>query len=108
VGDNKKERRSRNTGGGGSGTPSCADLSFTAALNSAVPTVLAKLSVGSVLQVRRHSSGVLAVVFGKEEAGAITSGRALDLLKCIESGFAYKAVVSTLQGGSCTVDISGE
>ena len=100
-------------GGSGSGgytppAPSspCSRLSFQATLNSPQATVLAQLQIGSVLDVGLDSSGnSVEVHFNSQLAGALTGTRVAQLINCLNSGFVFRAVVVTLNGGQCVLRV---
>jgi hypothetical protein len=96
-------------GGGGVGEDviSCSDLRFHTSLNSPVPEVVETLKPKDVLTLeRRKSDGpVLAVNRKKQIAGSIAGGLLLRLIKCMESGYDYEAVVMKVTGGNVEVEV---
>lgn len=98
-------------GGGGRRTPDtfdCSSLVVRTHLNSPKPAVLKKLHKGSQLTVDLESRGGKIIVVAKtaqqEIAGSITAGAGLaSLIKCLEQGVAFKAMVSSIAGGGCEV-----
>ncbi len=100
-------------GGSGSGgyTPSapsspCSRLVFQATLNSPQAGVLAQLQAGSILAVGLGSSGQsIEVRYNGQIAGSVTGSKVAQLINCINSGFAFNAIVVTLNGGQCVLRI---
>jgi hypothetical protein len=85
----------------------CARLTFQAAVNSPQPAVIAKLTVGAVLDVVAGATGQTVVVeFVGQVAGVLTGIHVSQLANCIASGFQFQAVVVQLQGGLCVVKVS--
>lgn len=84
---------------------SCLRLAFRATLNSLQGPVTAGMQIGSILDVVSTGQAVEAL-FNGQVAGAITGNNIAQLLNCLNSGFAYKAVVFQLSGGQCVVDVS--
>ena len=99
--------------GGGGSTPwtsspeaDCLPVYKDLSLMSPVPEVLDRLKVGDVLDFYVHeeeSRKSLRAIFKGEAAGAITR-HAPKIISCIEKGHEYNAVVTGLDGGSCTLD----
>lgn len=100
-------------GGSGSGgytprAPSspCTRLSFLATLNSPQATVLAQLQVGSFLSVELGPSGSsVNLSFNGQLAGVATGTKVAQLINCIDTGFSFRGIVVTLDGGKCVVRI---
>lgn len=104
---------SGNGNGGGPSTPDdtvdCAKLFDKTVINSPDPKVIKSLKVGDVLSVTVTGKRVIQVVTENgETAGSITSMRMLQFIECIEKGFAYVAIVKSLSGGRCEVEIRPE
>lgn len=97
--------------GGGDGPPEGDDYcNFvdTAPLNSVQPAVVAGLSEGTVLEVNLDKSGphpVLEVLADGQRAGALTHRNHVRIIRCIEGGHTYRAVVTSKRGGSIEVRI---
>lgn len=99
------------SGGGGytpTGSPveACAQIYKDLNLLSPVPSVIEKLTKGSELEfeineVEERKS--LRVIFQGSTAGAITK-HAAQIIKCIEQGHTYVAIVTALEDGSCTLE----
>lgn len=88
-------------GGGGDNADQCA-IAQRAPLNSPVPAVVATLTVGRELDVVLTSPGGRAVLEVRQDgavAGALTHRGHLTLIRCIENGWSYKAVVTNVSGG---------
>lgn len=101
------------SGGGGrsTGSPfSCEDFEATVMLTSAKPEVLEKLSVDDRLSVSASDGKLPLVALDKKRriAGSIVLPEQAALLKCIKGGTHYIARVTSLEGGSCIVDISAK
>jgi hypothetical protein len=101
-----------NGGGGGGGVPDgprdCATLIFTATLNSPDPAVIATLKPAEVLDVVLDQGPplrVLANTRNAHTAGSITSSQVGSLVGCIKQGYAYVAVVTSINGGACDVQV---
>jgi hypothetical protein len=89
----------------------CEDFTDKTTLNSPKATVISKLKEGDVLRVdlqpiRAGGATVVAITPGDQVAGAITSTKSPQLIKCIEKGHKYQALVVEIDGGRCTVEIS--
>jgi hypothetical protein len=96
-------------GGGGTdgGTDPC-DFVDRAPLNSPQPDVIATLNEGAILDVVLNTSGplpVLEVHAGGRTAGALTHRNHVRIIRCIEAGRAYRAVVIGKVGGAVEVRI---
>lgn len=100
-------------GGSGSGgylpTPPaspCARLTFNAAVNSPQADVLTKLQEGSKLNVVLGTPGTVVMVqYQNAIAGSLTGAHVARLIDCMNSGFAFVAVVVSLNGGLCIVRV---
>lgn len=96
------------TGGGEPGpVPSCESLTAKVPLNSPDPKVIGALKPQDILQVRLQKAGgpVLVVTKTGKVAGSITSTLLARLIRCIEQGFEYEAVVLSVKGAMCEVQI---
>lgn len=101
--------------GSSSGPPSprgseqdCASLFEETVLNSPNPSVISRLKLGDVLDLQVHRTGkavVLLALHGTETAGSITSTLMAKIIDCIGKGFEYVAIVKSIRGGACTVQI---
>jgi len=86
----------------------CASLFEETVLNSPNPSVISKLKRDDVLELQVQRKGrahVLVALKGTEIAGSITSALLAKIIDCIEKGFEYVAIVKTIRGGACTVQI---
>jgi hypothetical protein len=94
-------------GGGAAGEDPCNIVERTP-LNSPNSTVLATLRVGDILNVvyvpgppqrlvAEQSHGVIA--------GSITSPSMLQIIQCIQRGYAYVAEVMSIRGAICEVTV---
>lgn len=96
---------------GGPGVPDggkCPTIIRDVNLISPDDSVLTKLTVGSkldlgVIEVNGKSS--LRASFNGEDAGGIVSTQAGQLIKCILDGHRYIAIVTSLDGGSCILEV---
>jgi len=90
----------------------CSKLVERTLINSPVPTVVAALKVGDVLQVTLGQiSGapiLQAVTEGGEVAGSLTPPRLPQIVECIGKGFSYVAIVQEIDGGAVKVEIRPE
>lgn len=96
--------------GGGGGVDegmSCTDLRFQTSLNSPVPEVIAALKLKDrlALEQRKEEGPVLAVTSTKKVAGSIAGGLLLQLLRCMEKGFSYEAIITKVTGGNVEVEV---
>lgn len=95
-------------GGGSGGEEKCPRILKGINLVSPNPRVLSELKIGSQLdldvkEVNGNSS--LRVLFNNEEAGAIVSPHTSQLIDCIQKEYRYIAIVTSLDGGSCVLEI---
>jgi hypothetical protein len=103
------------SGGGGLGggslgdTPvACERLVIETILSSPKANVVAKLQVGYILDVRLEEQAgtvVVALYFGAEKAGGITSASTNRLRECIDQGTQYTATVMSVVSGQINVRI---
>lgn len=104
------------SGGGGGGVPfgqvvdsrrDCTNIFERTILSSPVPEVLASLSVDDVLnlELRGDRGPLVAVAPDGRHAGSVTSASLADLIRCINEGHAYIALVLSLDRGRCEVEI---
>ena len=103
------------SGSGGGGGPAydapvsnCASLSKVTTLNSPVPSVVSTLSVNDELLVRvdpAGSSRVEAHTRAGAVAGSITFSGIGALIKCIEDGWEFIAIVQKIAGGDVTLEV---
>jgi hypothetical protein len=99
-GSNKRRR------GGGAPVSPCSTLTFDATVNSPQATVLTTLVVGEVLDLTLMTGGHgVAVLKDAVIVGTLTGIRVAQMINCMNSGFDYKAIVSTLNGGQCVVRV---
>ncbi|WP_133987068.1 hypothetical protein [Pseudodesulfovibrio indicus] len=97
------------SGGGGGAHRECPDFFEETVLNSPNHIVLANLEEGDLLSVYLNDEGghstVLAVDGDGNSAGSITIGSLAQLIECLEDGYDYVAVVVSVDGGHCRVQI---
>lgn len=99
--------------GGGGGTTDqpqtdCASLLIRTSLNSPVPKVLKLLKADDVLTVRLRPPEmrvVEAITQGGDTAGSITHASVATLARCLREGFAFVAIVKSIDGGDCRIEI---
>lgn len=98
---------------GGGYTPAdertpCDQLQFDATVASPQPSVVQQLQPGDELDVdHRVSDGTRAIVLLTADgnlAGALTT-RTADLLRCLQAGFEFVAVVRSVDGGAVHVHV---
>jgi hypothetical protein len=100
-------------GGGGGGGPSppsgidCARLVIRTPLNSPNQSVVAKLKKNDQLsiEVQGARGPVVAKDSSGQIAGSITAQSLLDLIRCINDGYEYIAIVRDVSGGKVDVEI---
>lgn len=97
-------------GGGGYYEPGsgCEGLVEKTVLNSPVATVLARLKAEDrlLLEVKTNKGNKIVVAVSKKQvAGSITIARLPVLIKCIESGHGFVAIVISVKSGRCEVQI---
>ena len=85
----------------------CSQLTDETTLNSPDPNVIRELSVGDVLVIvlANERQSLVAMDSHGNIAGSITSNLMLQFIKCLDGGFEYVAVVQSIVGGQCTVQI---
>jgi hypothetical protein len=86
------------SGGGGESSPDCGSLIVETTINSPVSAVVASLTKGERLTVEIHvgANGVNSLVAKNGAglvAGSLTPPDLLKILKCIQNGFQYVAIV---------------
>lgn len=94
-------------GGGGQEDLKCEDLRFHTSLNSPDPDIVTKLALKEVLKLEQRKEGgpLLAITRSKKVAGSIAGSLLLRLLRCIEEGHEYEAVVVKITGGNVEVEV---
>ena len=90
-------------GGGGSGANDC-NIIERVPLNSPQAAVIAGLRVNQQLNVEQRGGSVVALA-GTTIAGSLTPRRLVDLIECMNQGREYVAVVVTIRGALCEVEI---
>jgi len=91
-------------GGGGGGADACLSVFLHKPLSSPNPAVLATLTVGTDLLVLAKGSALEIQTKGGAVCGTIISDAA-DVIACINHGHKYIALIMSLSGGKCTVEI---
>ncbi len=95
-------------GGGTDGDDDPCNFVDRAPLNSPQPDVISGLNLGDILDVVLNTSGplpVLEVHAAGRKAGALTHRNHVRIIRCIEAGRAYHAVVIGKVGGAVEVRI---
>jgi len=90
--------------GGTAASPSCDELTFSARLQSPQAGVVALLSPGDELSIELTDDPVVQAVSQHGLAGHITK-RLPDLIRCINLGQIYIAVVDLVDGGNVEVTV---
>ena len=86
--------------------PACEIMVIRTRLVSPNPAVITKLKKGDQLDVAAKSAtGPALVLYNGGIAGSIMDSRVLRLLECIEKGYDYIALVQSVSGGSCEVEV---
>jgi len=85
----------------------CASLILKPTLSSPVPEVLSKLRKGQTLDVRLQGQKgpVFVETSDGETAGTVTGTALARLINCIREGFVFIAIVVSINGGQCIVEI---
>ena len=110
-GNNSGRPRWDGGGGGGRGEEqfNCLTLVERTYLNSAVPSVVAGLSVGVELEVSLRQQADTDVLLALDPsgtiAGSLTPSRLPRFLACIREGNHYVAVIQEMDGGRIRVEI---
>ena len=92
--------------GGGGPRFSCGKLHFKTPLNSPNATVIKTLKKDDELDVKLQGPNGPVVVEKKGAvAGSITSSYLIHLIKCMQGGHAYIAIVMGINGGICDVEV---
>lgn len=85
----------------------CATLTFDATVNSPQASVLATLVIGDVLDLTLMLGGQgVSVLKNAMVIGTLTGVRVAQMINCMNSGFDFKATVSTINGGQCVVRVN--
>jgi hypothetical protein len=95
-------------GGSSSGGSSAGDCSIVerVPLNSPQAAVVATLIQGQKLNVELRGGSVVAVVAASNSiAGSLTPRRLVELIDCMDQGRQYHAVIITVRGALCEVEI---
>jgi len=91
----------------GSDQPDCSTLTLTTHLNSPKPAVLKTLKKDSKLAIELQAQGGKPIVVAKttqdQIAGSITGAGLADLIRCLQRGSPFHAVVISIAGGGCEV-----
>jgi hypothetical protein len=103
------------SGGGGDRAPSggdsgvdCHNFRFEATISSPQPTAVANLHVDEVLTVGIEQQGTNRMVAVRRSNGDLVGSltdHLRELIRCIQEGVDYEAVVITIQGGAVRVRV---
>lgn len=97
------------TGGGNGGYSdgNCVDIFVQTTLASPNPEVIGMLKPNDILslQLEREIGPLLAITPQNEIAGSITSSMLAKLIRCITEGFKFIAIVKSVTGGRCDIEI---
>lgn len=100
--------RARSKGDTGGGAPDPCDISDLTNLNSVNRMVLATVTAGTVLQVQYDQGPprrLLAVTANGAAVGSITSPSMPQIIQCMQAGHTYEAIVRSIHGGICQVEV---
>jgi len=79
-------------------------------LSSPKPAVIKTLQKNDQLTVELQNHGGRSVVVAKtakgQEAGSITGSGLAKLIECLHQGHPFKAVVISVEGGGCLVNVT--
>ena len=98
----------RDTTGGpgpGNGDTDCTRIMEKTILNSPVPEVVSTLKTGDILNVLLRERSLVAVTEDNVVAGALTPPILPKIVECISEGYEYIAIVQSITGGRCIVEI---
>jgi hypothetical protein len=95
-------------GGGGAGPDDddCGKLRFQTQLASPIPTAVSALAPGDVLTIELQDRGGVRVIAAVNASGQVAGSiveRIQQLLRCLQQGVTYEAVVSAIAGGAVGV-----
>lgn len=97
------------SGGLGGATPNggCADIFIKTILSSPNPEVIGKLKKNDTLRLELQSETgpLLAFTNQGEVAGSVTSASLARIIRCIQDGYNFIAIVMNLIGGRCDVEV---
>lgn len=88
--------------------PDACDITEITTLSSPNPAVSSTLQAGDVLNIvlKEGPPRQLLAMRSSDVAGAITSPMSPQIMQCIShNGLSYVAVVQTVRGGSCGVEV---
>lgn len=83
----------------------CMRIMEKTILNSPVPEVVSTLKTGDILKVSLRERSLVAVTENNAVAGALTPPLLPRIVECINEGYEYIAIVQTVSGGRCIVEI---
>jgi hypothetical protein len=90
--------------GGSAGSGDC-NIIERVPLNSPQAAVVSTLKVNQQLNVALSGGAVVALDGSNNVAGSLTPRRLVDLIDCMNQGRQYVAVVLTIRGALCEVEI---
>lgn len=96
-------------GGGGFDNTDCSSLQLRTTLSSPKSAVLKTLKKNDQLIVELQKRSGKPIVVARtdkgQEAGSITSSGLAKLIECLQQNHPFKAVVVSVDGGGCVVDV---
>ena len=106
----RSDQKARGSSGGrdGGASSDACDITEVTTLNSLNRTTASTLRVGDVLDVELRVGPPRQLLATRSDAvaGSITSSKSAQIIQCIKrEGRAYVAVVVTIRGGLCKVEI---
>lgn len=87
----------------------CNAVSFSTALASPEPAVIAELRAGDCLSVAlviENRRRVAVAKSGQNIAGSITNTIHIRLVECLEAGEPFHATIQSISGGRCVVQVA--
>lgn len=98
-------------GAGGMGGPDPCALIEDTILNSPVPAVVATLKVGDILDVSLVKGPPVRVIvqtLAGVTAGSFTGAKLPQIIKCLEAGVVYQALVVSIKGAAVRIRVSNK
>ena len=86
----------------------CGKLRFPTQLASPQPAVVSMLTPGTVLAIELQDRAGVRVIVAVNDAGEVAGSiveRIQQLLRCLQQGFTYEAIVTAVAGGAVNVSI---
>jgi hypothetical protein len=96
------------TGGGGDSGVDCSALQFEANVSSPQPSAVAALQVNDALTVHLEQQGATRMIAlrrpNNDLVGSLTD-HLRELIRCIQEGVDFEAIVLSVQGGAVRVRV---